>query len=84
MEDNLKKERLTTDELLEQLRRKNAFNFADVEFAIMEPNGDINILLTRDNQPLTPKHLGIKVAPEREPQAVIMDGKLIKLKSLMN
>ena len=77
MEDNLKKERLTTDELLEQLRRKNAFNFADVEFAIMEPNGDINILLTRDNQPLTPKHLGIKVAPEREPQAVIMDGKLM-------
>jgi uncharacterized membrane protein YcaP (DUF421 family) len=76
MEDNLKKERLTTDELMEQLRKKNIFLVADVEFAVMEPSGDINVLLTRENQPLTPKHLGIKVAPEQEPQVVIMDGKI--------
>jgi uncharacterized membrane protein YcaP (DUF421 family) len=77
MEDNLKKERLTSDELMEQLRKKSAFKVADVEFAIMEPSGDINVLLTRENQPLTPKHLGIKVAPEQEPQMVIMDGKIM-------
>lgn len=77
LEENLKKERLTSDELMEQLRKKNAFKFADVEFAIMEPSGDINVLLTRENQPLTPKHLGIKVGPEQEPQSVIMDGKIM-------
>jgi uncharacterized membrane protein YcaP (DUF421 family) len=77
LEDNLKKERLTTDELMEQLRKKMAFKVADVEFAIIEPSGDINVLLTRENQPLTPKHLGIKVGPEQEPQAVIMDGKIM-------
>jgi uncharacterized membrane protein YcaP (DUF421 family) len=77
LEDNLKKERLTTDELMEQLRKKNAFKVADVEFAVMEPSGDINVLLTRENQPLTPKHLGIKVGPEQEPQAVILDGKIM-------
>jgi len=75
LEDNLKKERLTTDELLMTLRQKNVFKVADVEFAIIEPSGDINVLLTRDNQPLTPKHLGITVAPEQETQTVIMDGK---------
>ncbi|BCU81899.1 hypothetical protein JIR001_16820 [Polycladomyces abyssicola] len=32
LEDNLKKERITTDELLEQLRKKNIFKAADVEF----------------------------------------------------
>lgn len=74
MEDNLKKERLSTDELLEQLRRKNAFRAADVEFAVMEPSGEINVLLKRENQPITPRHLGIKVGPEQEPQTVIMDG----------
>jgi uncharacterized membrane protein YcaP (DUF421 family) len=74
LEDNLKKERLTTDELMEQLRRKNAFLASSVEFAIMEPNGDINVLLKKEDQPLTPKHLGIKVGPEPEPQVVIMDG----------
>lgn len=55
------------------LSKENVFKLADVEFAIMEPSGDINVLLTRENQPLTPKHLGIKVAPEQEPQMVIMD-----------
>nr|WP_206765535.1 DUF421 domain-containing protein [Paenibacillus dendritiformis] len=75
MEDNLKKERLSIDELLEQLRRKQVFKAADVEFAIMESSGEVNILLK--NQPLTPKHLGIKVAPEQEPQTVIMDGNIM-------
>ncbi|MBW7457520.1 DUF421 domain-containing protein [Paenibacillus sepulcri] len=77
LEKNLMKERLTTDELMEQLRRKNVFLASDVEFAIMEPSGDINVLLTRDNQPLTAKHIGLKVNPEQEPQAVIMDGKIM-------
>lgn len=77
LEDNLKKERLNVDELMEQLRRKNAFRVADVEFAVMEPSGDINVLLTRENQPLTPKHLGIKVAPEQEPHIVISDGNVM-------
>jgi uncharacterized membrane protein YcaP (DUF421 family) len=77
MEDNMKKERITTNELMMQLRKKNIFLVADVEFAVMEPSGDINVLLMRENQPFTPKHLGIKVAPEQAPQAVIMDGKII-------
>jgi uncharacterized membrane protein YcaP (DUF421 family) len=35
MEDNLKKEKYTADELLEQLRKKNVFRVADVEFATL-------------------------------------------------
>jgi len=77
LEENLKKERLTTDELLEQLRSKDVFRLADVEFAVMESSGEVNVLLTRENQPLTPSHLGIKVAPEQETQAVIMDGNIM-------
>lgn len=75
LEDNLMKERLNSDELLDQLRQKNVFKAADVEFAVMEPNGELSVLLKKENQPLTPKHLGIKVSPEGEPQTVIMDGK---------
>lgn len=77
LEDNLKKEKLTTDELLEELRKKDAFNISEVEFAILESDGVINVLLKKENQPLTPKDLGIKVAPEKESQAVIMDGKVM-------
>ncbi|MDF9839152.1 MULTISPECIES: DUF421 domain-containing protein [unclassified Paenibacillus] len=77
MEDTMRKERLTTDELLEELRKKDVFKMADVEFAIMESDGAINVLLKKENLPLTPKDLGIKVAPEKETQAVIMDGKIL-------
>lgn len=77
LEDNMKKEKLSTDELLAELRKKDVFKVADVEFAIMETDGAINVLLKRENQSLTPQHLGIKVAPEQPAQAVIMDGKIM-------
>lgn len=77
LEDHMKKERLTTDELLEELRKKDVFNISEVEFAIMESDGAINVLLKSEYQPVTPKQLGIKVAPEKESQVVIMDGKVL-------
>lgn len=74
LEENLKKERYTGDELLEQLRTKSVFRVADVEFAMLETSGDLSILLKSENQPLTPKHLGMKLAIEKPTQAVLMDG----------
>jgi uncharacterized membrane protein YcaP (DUF421 family) len=78
LEKNLKKERYTADELLELLRTKNVFNIADVEFAMLEASGDLSVMLKKENQPLTPKQLGILTTPEREAQAVIIDGKVIE------
>src|SRR5699024_4431137 len=77
MKDNLKKERFTTDNLLEELRNNQVFNAADVEFAVLEQTGKVNILPKKENQPVTPKILGQQVAPEKEPQTVIMDGKVL-------
>ena len=77
MEDSLKKQYYTIDELNALLRKKNVFKLADVEFGILEPNGDLNVLLKKENQPLTPKDLNIKVANEKVPQTVIMDGKIL-------
>ncbi|MFC5650658.1 DUF421 domain-containing protein [Paenibacillus solisilvae] len=76
-EANLKKERMTSDDLLEQLRKKDVFRMADVEFALMETSGDLNILLKKENQPLTASDLGITVGVEQVSQAVIMDGKIM-------
>jgi uncharacterized membrane protein YcaP (DUF421 family) len=77
LENNLKKERLSSDELLEQLRGKNAFRVADVEFAIMEPDGKLSVLMKKDNLPLTAKELGLKRPREMEPYAVILDGNIV-------
>ncbi|MGH1311254.1 DUF421 domain-containing protein, partial [Bacillus pretiosus] len=77
LEDNLKKEKYTSDELLELLRGKSAFSVAEVEFAVLEPSGELNVLLKKDSQPLTAKDIGLKVANEKEPQTVIMDGNVL-------
>lgn len=77
LEDNLKQERLTTEDLMQQLRQKNVFKTADVEFAVMETSGELSVLLKSQNQPLTPHQLGLAVSPAEEPQAVIMDGAIM-------
>ncbi|MGM8364302.1 DUF421 domain-containing protein [Virgibacillus sp. W0181] len=83
MEDNLKKEGFSTDDLLQHLRDNDVFHAANVEFAVLEPSGTLSVLPKKENQALTAKDLGITLAPEKEPQTVIMDGK-IQLESLAN
>lgn len=77
MEDNLKKEGYSSDDLLEKLRANDVFLASDVEFAVLEPSGSLSILPKRENQPLTPKDIGLKTAPQKEPQTVVMDGKVL-------
>lgn len=77
MEDNLKKEGYSTDDLLEKLRNNNIFLASDVEFAVLEPTGTLSVLPKRENRPLTAKDLGIKLAPTKEPQTVVMDGNML-------
>lgn len=77
MEENLAQMRFTGEELLRSLRSKSVFNLSDVEFAVMETSGDVNVLLKADQQPLNPHDLGHKVAPKAESQTVIMDGNIL-------
>lgn len=77
-ENNLKKMRMTIDQLMLELREKNAFRVSDVEFAVMETNGELSVLQKRENQPLTPKDMAIQTVPEREPRMVVMDGHVMK------
>lgn len=77
MEENLSRVRFTGEELLRELRSKNVFNLADVEFAIMETTGDINVSLKSDKKTITPYDLGIKASPKAEPQTVILDGNIL-------
>ncbi|WP_427181616.1 DUF421 domain-containing protein [Paenibacillus sp. TC-CSREp1] len=77
IQENLKKERLTIDEFLEQLRKKDVFRVADVEFAIMEQSGDISVMLKKEYQPLTADLLGYRLSSEKEPRTIIMDGNIL-------
>jgi uncharacterized membrane protein YcaP (DUF421 family) len=77
LEENLKKEKYTLDEISALLRQKDIFRVADVEFAVLEPRGNLSALLKKENRPLTPKDLQMKTADEKEPQTIIMDGSIL-------
>jgi uncharacterized membrane protein YcaP (DUF421 family) len=77
LEENLKKEKYTIDELSALLRQKDIFRVADVEFAVLEPRGNLSTLLKKENRPLTPKDLNMTMPNEKEPQTVIMDGSIL-------
>ena len=83
MEDNLKKEGYTTDDLLQSLREEKVFAVADVEFALIEPTGNISVLPKSNKQPVTAQDLNMTVPMKQAPQTVIMDGEII-LESLAN
>lgn len=77
LERNMAKLRYNMDDLLIQLRNKNTFNIADVEFAILEPNGQLSVLLKSQKRPLTPQDLQIPTKYEGVPSELIEDGKVI-------
>ncbi|ASS91053.1 MULTISPECIES: DUF421 domain-containing protein [Aeribacillus] len=77
MEENLKKEKYPLAALLEQLRKNNVHHASDVEFAILETTGELSILLKKEKQPITVGDIKTNVAPVKEPQTVIMDGKIM-------
>jgi uncharacterized membrane protein YcaP (DUF421 family) len=77
MEENLKQTRFTAEDLLKELRSKNAFNIADVEFAVMETTGEVNLILKSEKMPVTPFDLGKSAPITGEPQTVILDGNVL-------
>ncbi|MBM7552239.1 DUF421 domain-containing protein [Thalassobacillus pellis] len=77
LEENLKKEKYTTDELLQLLREKDIFDIADLEYAVLEADGKLSVLPKKDARPVTRKDLGMPAINEKEPHTVIMDGEIL-------
>ncbi|WP_053956058.1 DUF421 domain-containing protein [Inediibacterium massiliense] len=77
VEDNLRRVRLTIEQLTMQLREKNIFNLSDVEFAIFETNGQLSLLPKSDKVPLTPSHMNIPTTSKGLMKDIIIDGNII-------
>jgi uncharacterized membrane protein YcaP (DUF421 family) len=77
LEGNMADLRYNLDDLTSQLREKDCFNIADVEFAIAEPNGSLTVLLKTQKQPVTPVDLNIPTSYCGISTELIMDGKII-------
>lgn len=70
----LKKLRITINDLMEQLRIGNSPDISKVEYAVMESNGELSIILKTDEQPLTSKDMSISKQSEIMPVVFISDG----------
>lgn len=68
--------RITMDDLMEQLRLKNYASISDVEYAILEANGDMSIIPMPGKSPLTKSDMGIAVNEEILPLLLIANGTL--------
>lgn len=77
LEENLKKIRIPTDELISELRTKGVFSMADVEFAMFEPGGKISVQKKSQKQPITPSDLNLPTQYDGLPTTLIMDGSIL-------
>ncbi|KAF1084260.1 hypothetical protein SPSYN_02664 [Sporotomaculum syntrophicum] len=76
VESELRYLRYNINDLLEQLRVKNYPNLADVEFAILETNGQLSVIPKSQKRALQPDDLNINTTYEGIPITLITDGQL--------
>ena len=78
IESSLIKELYTINDLLEQLRIDNVPNIADVEYAILETNGQPSVIPKAKKRPITPSDMQISINNDGLPLDIIIDGKIIE------
>lgn len=74
----MRKQRITINDLMEQLRIGSAASISEVEYAIMESNGALSIIQKAGNKPLTAEDLDITKPRETMPVVFISDGTMYR------
>lgn len=74
----MKKLRLTLDELLEEIRLKGFIDISEIKYAILEANGELSVFPFSKNDSLTREDMNITSDTTFLPHTIISDGALIK------
>jgi uncharacterized membrane protein YcaP (DUF421 family) len=78
LQNNLRRTRITADELTGHLRLKDVLDLKTVQYAILETNGDLSVFLYPADQPATAKDAGIPTKKQSLPVTIIDDGRLLR------
>ena len=71
--------RLTVDELMEELRCQGVTDLTTVKYAVLETSGQLSVLLYPKDQPLTPQQAGVTVTDDLFlPRVIINDGRVLR------
>lgn len=73
----MKKNRFTVDELMEQLRSQSCTDISSVEYAILETGGKLSLLLYPSKNPPSAELMGIQTDDGGLPVIIISDGRVI-------
>lgn len=76
-EKALKKERFTINELQERLRGNGVVNLGDVEYAILETNGEVTVIQKPEKRNTIPEDFNIVPEYEGIPYDLVVDGKIM-------
>ena len=72
--ENLRRTRVTLDELTGHLRQKDVLDIQSVQFAILETDGSLSVFPYPKDRPATAKEAGIKAGKQHLPITVMEDG----------
>ncbi|MBR4291395.1 MAG: DUF421 domain-containing protein [Oscillospiraceae bacterium] len=78
LQQNLRKTRISLDELTGHLREKDVLDLKSVQYAILETNGNLSVFPYPKEQPASARDAGIQVRQQFLPITIISDGELIK------
>lgn len=76
-EKNLSRAKLNFDDLMSALRLKGVPLVDDVEFAVLEPKGNISVIQKSQKQPISGEDLKMVVEQQGMPSIVVMNGEII-------
>ncbi len=78
LQKNLRKTRITLDELTGHLREKDVLDLKSVQYAILETNGNLSVFPYPKEKPASAKDAGIQAGKQSFPITVVSDGKLLQ------
>lgn len=77
-QEEMRRNRLTVDELLEELRCQGYTDPSGIAYAILETNGQLSILPNSENLPATAGQLHLEVQKAGLPLVIISDGNVVE------
>ena len=78
LQQNLRKTRITLDELTGHLREKNVLDLRSVQYAILETNGNLSVFPFPKDRPASAREAGVQTKKQYFPITVVSDGKLLR------
>lgn len=78
LDENIKKAKMSISKLLMLLRQKDVFYIENVDFAIIESDGQLSVWLKPEKQPVTSGDLNVPQNGNKLPVDIIIDGRVIE------